>query len=76
MCTDKQYLLDVKEYFLCLVDILILVVFQSKWVKISHLSNNLFLMFKSALQNLDAFTVAIHKMTLQLKSVSLKGLTF
>ena len=76
MCTDKQYLLYVKEYFICLVDILILAVFQSKWVKISYLSNNLFLIFKSALQNLDAFTVAVHKMTLQLKSVSLKGLTF
>ena len=77
MCRDKQYLLDVKQYFVSLVDILILIVFESKLVKISHLSNKLFVMFKSAFQNFDALNVVAHKiLTLQLKSFSIRFLTF
>ena len=77
MCRDKQYLLDVKQYFVSLVDILILIVFESKLVKISHLSNKLFVMFKSAFQNFNALNVVAHKiLTLQLKSFSIRFLTF
>ena len=76
-CPYKQYLLDVKQYFVCLVHILILIVFESKLVKISQLSNKLFVMFKSALQNFDALNIVAHKiLTLQLKSFSIKFLTF
>ena len=77
MCADKQYLFDVKEYFVCSVDILILIVFESKWVKISHLSNRLFVMFKSAFQNLDALNFVFHKiLILHFKSFSITFNTF
>ena len=60
-CPYKQYLLEVKQYFVCLVDILLLIVFESKLVKISHLSNKLFVMFKSAFRNFDVLNVVAHK---------------
>ena len=77
MRADKQYLIDVKECFVCVVDILILIVFESKLVKISHLSNKLFVMLKSAFQNFAALNVVAHKiLTLQMKFFSIKFLTF
>ena len=59
------------------VDILILTVFESNLVKISHLSNTLFVIFKFVFLNLDELTVVVHQIiTLQLKLFSIKFLSF